>query len=394
MRKCFIVVFVLFIGCFNGNVFSGEQRVNDILYVDDDGGADFVSIQEAIDAASSGDTIFVHSGWYNETVEINASLTLIGEDKNTTIIEGGKRSDVVTISSDNVCFSGFTIQNSSTVVREGWWKAGIRIIASDVLVENNIIRDNLNGVFVKRVENLTLRNNLFYYDSLTLYPYDADYDPRPNLKRLHYDHVIEGNLVNDKPLVYMVDESDTVISSDVGQLILVNCTNVSVQDVSIISADFPLLFVFCENCALMNCSFFDNQGECTFLDSDDNQVYGNVFEGNFHGLLLDYGSESNDISHNLFSNNRFCGLICEYFSNENRMVHNDFIDNRGANAFLIKAFHNEWEQNYWSDWIGLTNPFFQMFPKMITGTLFESNQRIVSLINIDVSPQFEPQSYQ
>ncbi len=393
MRNCCIVVFVFFIVCFNGNVFAGEKGVNDIIYVDDDGGADFVSIQDAVDAASSGDTIFVHAGFYNETVMINASLTLIGEDKHSTIIEGGKRSDVVTISSEHVCFSHFTVQNSSSIVREGWWKAGIRITASDVTVEHNIIRDNLNGVFVKRVENLSLNHNLFFNDSLTLYSYDADFDPRPDLKRVHYVHEIKDNFVNDKPLIYLVDESNQVISSDVGQLILVNCTNVSVQDVSISSADFPVLFVFCENCALMNCSFFDNQGECTFLNSDDNCVFGNKFSDNFHGLLLDYGSESNDISHNLFFNNRFCGLICEYFSGENRIIHNDFIDNR-ANAFLIKSFQNEWRKNYWSDWIGLTNPVFQLFPKMITGTLFESNQKIVSLINTDLSPQLEPHRYQ
>ena len=365
----------------------------DLIYVDDDIGADYVSIQQAIDEASEDATIFVSSGFYNETVVIDKRLTLLGENNETTIIDGGKRSDVVTISSDGVCFSGFTIQNSSSTVRNGWWRAGIRIIASDVLVENNIIRNNLNGVFVKRVENLSVRNNLFYDDSLTFYPYDADFDPRPDLKRIHYDHVIEDNLVNDKPLVYMVDESNQMISSDLGQLILINCTNVSVRNVSISSADFPVFFVFCENCALLNCSFFDNQGECTLLNSDDNIVSGNVFTDNFHGLLLDYGSESNVISKNLFCDNRFCGLICEFFSNQNKILFNDFINNSGANAFLIKAFQNDWHGNYWSDWKGLTHSVFQLFPKIITGTIFESNQRIISLVDVDLSPQLEPYGY-
>ena len=44
---------------------------NDILYVDDDGGADYTNIQDAIDNSNLGDTIFVYSGFYHENLNIN-----------------------------------------------------------------------------------------------------------------------------------------------------------------------------------------------------------------------------------------------------------------------------------------------------------------------------------
>ncbi|NIA11877.1 MAG: hypothetical protein GWP10_19660 [Nitrospiraceae bacterium] len=47
--------------------------------VDDDGGADFTSIQAAVDAASAGDTIEVRSGTYVENVDVDKRLTLVGE---------------------------------------------------------------------------------------------------------------------------------------------------------------------------------------------------------------------------------------------------------------------------------------------------------------------------
>ena len=51
--------------------------------VDDDAPADFSTIQEAVDAASSGDTIQVKAGTYYEHVAINKSLALVGEDSAT-----------------------------------------------------------------------------------------------------------------------------------------------------------------------------------------------------------------------------------------------------------------------------------------------------------------------
>ena len=49
---------------------------------------DYPTIQEAIDNANNGDTVFVKSGIYYEEVEVDKSINLIGEDRNTTIIMG------------------------------------------------------------------------------------------------------------------------------------------------------------------------------------------------------------------------------------------------------------------------------------------------------------------
>ena len=47
-------------------VSSGNTSINKTIYVDDDGGADYTKIQDAIDNASDGDTIFVYEGLYFE----------------------------------------------------------------------------------------------------------------------------------------------------------------------------------------------------------------------------------------------------------------------------------------------------------------------------------------
>ena len=76
---------------------------------------DFSTIQEAVNAANPGYTIYVRAGTYYERVTIDKSnLALIGESKHTTIIDGGggNYSTVKVINVDFVEISGFTIQNS------------------------------------------------------------------------------------------------------------------------------------------------------------------------------------------------------------------------------------------------------------------------------------------
>ena len=69
------------------------------------------TIQSAIDDADNGNTILVSNGTYNENVDVTKSLSIIGENKNTTIIDGGGAGNVVAIEANNVNISGFTIKN-------------------------------------------------------------------------------------------------------------------------------------------------------------------------------------------------------------------------------------------------------------------------------------------
>ena len=74
---------------------------------------DYPTIQAAIDAASSGYKINVSSGTYFEHLIIDKPLKLIGEDKSTTIIDGGGSGNCVHVTADTVEISGFTIQNGT-----------------------------------------------------------------------------------------------------------------------------------------------------------------------------------------------------------------------------------------------------------------------------------------
>lgn len=75
---------------------------------------DFPTIQEAINNANEGDTIFAKSGTYYEHIMVDKDwVSLIGESPETTIIDGnGTGVDVITVISNNVSITGFTIRGS------------------------------------------------------------------------------------------------------------------------------------------------------------------------------------------------------------------------------------------------------------------------------------------
>ena len=59
-----------------------------ILYVGGDGPNNYTFIQQAINHANDGDTVFVYSGIYYESIIIYSEIHLIGEDKHSTVIDG------------------------------------------------------------------------------------------------------------------------------------------------------------------------------------------------------------------------------------------------------------------------------------------------------------------
>jgi len=96
MKKLLVSgVIVLFIGMTissSTGVYLKEQSIKpmssgNILYVGGNGTGNYSTIQEAIDSASDGDSIFVYSGTYFERVKVNKSISLLGENKGTTVID-------------------------------------------------------------------------------------------------------------------------------------------------------------------------------------------------------------------------------------------------------------------------------------------------------------------
>jgi len=126
------------------------SSTSDIIVVPDD----YPTIQEAINAASNGGTVFVKAGTYYENVVVNRVVSLIGENSSTTIVDGNMTGDVVRITQDHVNVTDFTIQRSGRTL----FNSGISIDKRHCDISGNRIVDNEVGI-CGSPKNTSISNN-------------------------------------------------------------------------------------------------------------------------------------------------------------------------------------------------------------------------------------------
>lgn len=148
-----IVISSLVMVHFQNGFYIGEASAaplsGEILYVGGVGPNNYSKIQDAIDNASDGDTVFVYNGTYYENVVLHKRINLIGEDRNATIINGIGGSHAVNITAEWCNLSGFTLTNATD---------GVRIGANHTNVSNCHATENDYGIHLANAENNTVYN--------------------------------------------------------------------------------------------------------------------------------------------------------------------------------------------------------------------------------------------
>lgn len=120
------------------NITCASSTSNTITVPDD-----YETIQEAINVASSGDTIFVKAGTYNEEwISVNKTVSLIGDNQKSLVYYHSGLGFIVT--ANDVHITGFTITNFEEL--QGYAVSVAN--ASNCVIENNLIENNRVGISV------------------------------------------------------------------------------------------------------------------------------------------------------------------------------------------------------------------------------------------------------
>lgn len=287
---------------------------------------DFPTIQQAIDAAPLGTTILVHNGTYPENLVINKTIELIGDDPSSTTIDGSTAdvsySPTITVYSsgdaENVKIANFTITGS----KKAWGISIFFSTSNSAWIENNIITNNSGGININAADSCTLINNTVtnnQYEGILFMDCSNNTMKNNTLAGNPYnfgiyfndfDHNIDTtNTINGKPIHYIKNETDLIINSatypNIGYLALVNCTNITVEDLMLQNNINGLLLANTIDSTIRNNIISNNSRGLEIINSQNVTVQGNnITDNTWQALTLD-NSPSNRLMSNRLSNNLY-----------------------------------------------------------------------------------------
>ena len=325
-----IIILLLGISIYPSSAFdiikktSNPLNNGNTLYVGGNGPNNYTKIQDAIDNASDGDTVFVYddSSPYYENIIVDKSINLVGENKNITVIDGGNVGDVISISADLVNITGFTITGSGYHFNHD----GVEIFSNYNNVSGNIISNNERGI---RLDSSS--NNMIYDNSITS---NDHFDIR--LDRSNDNTILNNIISNAEHGIFLLHSSYNTISDNIISL------NIDYGISLWKSSSYNII-------SWNTISSHPHDGIVIYY-CNNNTIIGNIiYSNNWNGIWL-YSSNTNNIYNNIISEN-FCGLNLSYSSNNNLFYHNNFINNT-QNAY--DECNNTWDDgkygNYWSDY--------------------------------------------
>ena len=286
------------------------------LYVGGTGPGNYTTIQDAIDDANDGDTVFVYddSSPYYENVVINKSINLIGENKNTTIIDADDLG--LKVETDNVYIKGFTIK---------CYEDGIIIYADNTTISDNIIKAYGNFVLW----------GIYIYGK---------------------DNVIEYNIISYFSIGIIIHHSEgTIIRNNYV------CSN----------SWFGILFECSSSNIIINNSITENYLGIGFDDIHEKSKYNIIKSNNisYNEFGLDLGGRGNTVSENNFIENDVSFLTILYWDRgirRNKWKNNYWSDYQGILGFLkiikgrilVVTMH---DYNYYPwfniDWFPVKKPY-------------------------------------
>lgn len=362
---------------------------------------DYPTIQAAINAANPGDTIYVRAGTYNGQVIVNKTVSLIGENRATTVIN--ETLDIgdghaVIVQANGVLISNFTITGHKVLSQGIYWVYGDGIAISgynntsiinvaipmgnaygivtsnayNTSIIGSIIDNNIRGVEFIDCTGVILTNNQFKNNrgqswnyvpigyGLTLYSCNEVTMRGNQFNNNIEDFIIDGNelsnflhdidtsnvLINGvtRKIYYLLNQHDKAINitgyPDLGCLALVNSTNIDIQGFDLIDCSPAILLAYTNNSVVKNNSITYCTQALSLVHSSNNIVAENNFSpNNTNSIRVKYFSTNNTIENNNVQDNS--GLAFQIMnSSENIIANNEIRDNPSGGIYLEYSDNN------------------------------------------------------
>jgi parallel beta-helix repeat protein len=281
---------------------------------------DYPTIQQAIDYASSGDTVFVKTGTYEECVSINKSLSLIGEDKTKTTIKGdwGLGGTVILVDHDDVTVSGFTIQSNAENTH-GTSIRGVHLLNVHGCTVSSCIFSRVGkGIWLYGSSGNTIEDNSVYglqyftWSGITL-------------------EASSNNSIRNNSFIDSMQGGIEVLSHSCGNSITGNTVKSQ-------WAGINFEFSSNNNTVTGNSLTGVRYGVWLQITSSYNIIKNNTIRDSLTGIQANGASSNNLIEKNTITHSDYCGIEIHNNSSPNRVIANNITGN--THGIEIKSSTN------------------------------------------------------
>ena len=253
-------------------------------------GLGYAKIQEAINAPETlnGHTIFVETGTYHENVVVNKSVSLIGEDRETTIISGNGTGNVVCVAANSVKIIDFTIRYSGHAgPNHGFY---VMPNLHGITLSDNMILHNQYGITIGSYscENMILGNII------------ADNEIGIIFREYSFQNLLlDNNVTSNAYGIYMVHSfnnnlsSNVVTDNDYDGISMIECSNNSIVKNNVINNNLGIRVAFSSNNTISTNEIANNGEGIRIAYSTGNLIFHNNLINNTRQVFIDRGNTNN-----------------------------------------------------------------------------------------------------
>jgi parallel beta-helix repeat protein len=268
------------------------------------------TINGGISLASDGDTVFVYSSTYFENVIVNKTINLTGENRDTTVIDGGEINDVVNVTSDYVNITGFTIANGGHNAKHN----GIEAESYNLTISGNIFLNNRYGIYIRLSHSSNINSNIFTNDGGAIYLWNSG------------DSNINGNIMTQSGGIHLEFSERSNVTNNI-----------------VAGTGLGIWLESSNSINVINNTLLENGGGIELDSSNDIIIMGNNASNNTNGVSLT-NSPENMVQNNICNFNRAYGIFL-FDSSSNDIIGNDA--SYTADPFLMSI-----GIMMWSSWAG------------------------------------------
>jgi len=315
---------------------------------------DYTTLKKAIAQAKPHDTIVVKPGIYKEVdIIINKPITIIG--KQYPVIDGEKKGEIITITSDSVTVDGLFIKNVGLSYTEDF--AAIRVRKSKHFVIQNLVLENLFfGIYIEKSNYGKVYHNKIIGDAV-------EEHSSGNGIQLWYSHHVEVELnyvqgVRDG--IYLEFADDCLIKNNSSAnnlrygLHFMFSNNDIYEDNTFENNGAGVAVMFSKFIKMRRNIFRENWGSASYglllKEINDAEIYENTFKDNTIGINIE-GSNRITYRNNDFITNGWAVKV-RGACYANAFVENNFLYNSFDISYNSKVNDNKFEKNYWSNYTG------------------------------------------